>query len=195
MKRSLNLMSERAQKRGLRRGCLRLWTRIFSGVLFMLAVGGFTQWRLCHLEQVKQAAAEAEYEPIRQLKLENRRLRKQIAMLQKTERIPLELAKHQPLLGLVGLATQAVTKQDGKVYLQQIEIEREPLARETANSSHGQPTLSFALVGISIDGSAVTRLTDSLRELGPFVEVELITNHTSHVGKQVRQAFSIQCTN
>ncbi len=195
MKRSLNLMSEQAQKRGLLRSCLRLWSRVFAGVMLLLAVGGFAQWRICHLEQLKQESAEAEYEPIRQLKLENSRLRKQIALLQESENIPLQLAKHQPLLGLVGLATQAVAEQGGKVYLQQIEIEREPLVFEATRPSNAQPTLSFALTGISIDGSAVTRLTDSLREFGPFTDVELSTNNSSLAGKQVRQAFSIQCTN
>ena len=50
------------------------------------------------------------------MKLENARLQKQLASLQEAERIPLELAKHQPLLGLVGLATQAVAAQDEKIY-------------------------------------------------------------------------------
>ncbi len=195
MKRSLNLMSEQARKRGLVRRCLRLWLRLFAGLMLLLTAVGFVQWRACHLEQLKQASAEAEYEPIRQLKLENARLQKQIKAFQEAERIPLELAKHQPLLGLVGLATQVVTEQEGKVYLQHMEIERDPLVLEPEKHSAGQPILSFSLAGTSIDSSAVTRLADALRNFGPFADVELSTNKTSHIGKQALQAFSIQCTN
>ena len=191
MKRSLNLMSERSRKRVQARSCLRLWTRIFSAVMLVLTLGGFAQWRACHAEKLKQDASEAKYEPIRRLKSDNKRLRKQIATLEEAERIPLELAKHHPLLGIVGLATQTVAQQDQKLYLQQIKIQREPLVLDPTKKSK----LSFAIQGLSIDSTAITRLADSLRETGPFAEVKLSTSKTSRVGKQAKQAFSIQCTN
>ncbi len=191
MKRSLNLMSERSRKRGQARNCLRLWPRILTAVMLVLTLGGFAQWRTCHAEKLKQDASEAKYEPIRRLKSGNKRLRKQIATLEEAERIPLELAKHHPLLGIVGLATQTVAEQDQNLYLQQIMIRREPLVLDPTKKSE----LSFAIKGLSIDSTAITRLADSLRETGSFAEVKLSTSKTSRVGKQAKQAFSIQCTN
>ncbi len=196
MKRSLNLMSERSRKRGQARNCLRLWTRIFAGLLLVLTATGFAQWQVCHQEQQKRAAAEAEYDPIRELQAENRRLQKQIDSLHEAERIPLELAKHRPLLGLIGLATQAVAAQDGKIYLRQLEIEREPLVLKKAQNEKARKSkLRFALEGNSADSTAVTRLADTLRKTGPFADVKLSTNKVSHVGKQAQQAFAVQCTN
>ena len=195
MKRSLNLMSERSRKRGQVRRCLRLWTRIAVAVMLLLTVAGVVQWRVSYLGKLNRDSSETEYDPIRRMKLENARLQKQLASLQEAERIPLELAKHQPLLGLVGLATQAVAAQDEKIYLQQIEIKRVPLLLETTKQAKNRSTLSFAIEGFSVDSTAVTRLADSLREKGPFTNVELRTNKTSRVGKQSKQAFAIRCTN
>ena len=195
MKRSLNLMSERSQKRGLMRRCRRRWTRVLTVVMLLLTAGGAVQWRNCYLEKTKRESAEAEYEPIRRMKSENSRLRKQLATLEKAERIPLELAKHQPLLGLIGLATRAVAEQDENIYLQQLKIKREPLVLMSANKSKSPSSLNFAIEGFSVDSTAITRLADSLRDVGPFAEVKLSTNKTSRVGKQSKQAFAIQCTN
>ncbi len=195
MKRSLNLMSERSRKRGQVRRCMRLWTRIAVAVLLLLTAAGVMQWHSSYLERMKRDSSESEYEPIRRMKLENARLQKQLTSLQEAERIPLELAKHQPLLGLVGLATQAVALQDERIYLQQIEIERVPLLLETTKQAKIRSTLSLAIEGFSVDSTAITRLADSLREKGPFTDVELSTNKTSRVGKQAKQAFAIRCTN
>ena len=63
-----------------------------------------------HTEQSKLELVEAKYKPVRLLIQENTQLRDEIDLLQKQERIPLTLAKHQPLLGLIGLATQAVSE-------------------------------------------------------------------------------------
>jgi len=194
MKRSLNLMSEGSRKRGQLRSCLRLWSRILAIVLCVLTVSGLAQWKICHTKKIQQDFAETEYDPIRQLKKENGQLRKQIASIEEAERIPLELAKQQHLLSLIGLASQAVAEQEGNVFLQQIEIERDPLSRLSAGQSIGQPILSFALEGISINRTAITQLAEALRERGPFTAVELSTGQVSYVGKQALQAFSIECT-
>jgi len=191
MKRSLNLMSGPARKREQIRHCLRLWSRVLAGVICILSLWGFVKWQTCHREDLKQVSADSEYEPIRQMKLKSKRLSKQIESIQSTERIPLALSKHQPLLSLIGLATQAVAEHDGKLYLQQIEIERDPVRQETAS----EPALTFSLEGVAVDSSAVTQLADSLREIGSFATVELSTDKATRVGKQEQQAFSIQCTN
>jgi hypothetical protein len=191
MKNSLNLMSERARKRELLHRCLRLWSRTLGGVVAVLAVYAIVEWRACQVEQSRYAAVDAEYEPIRQLKIENGRLQKEINALRKAERIPLELAKPRPLFGLIGLATSAVSQQRGMVYLKQLEIEREPLNLRPQTS----PMLRFAIGGVSVDSSAVTRLADSLRDAGPFANVDLNNMRSELVGKQEQQTFNIQGTN
>ena len=191
MRRSLNLMSERARKREQLRRCLRLWSRVLAGVVLLLGIWGFSKWRVCYQEVERQASVESEYEPIRQLRFVSNRLTKQIDTLTSAERIPLALANQQPLLSLIGLATQAVAEHDGRVYLGQIVIEREPLPQESAR----QPALRFALEGFAIDGNAVTQLAAVLRDVGPFAAVELTTNQQSGAAAQAQQVFSIQCTN
>jgi len=191
MRRSLNLMSERARKREQLRRCLRLWSRLLAGVGLLLGIWGFSKWRVCYQEVARQDSVESEYEPIRQLRFESSRLTKQIDTLTSSERIPLALANQQPLLSLIGLATQAVAKHDGRVYLRQIAIEREPLPQESAR----QPALRFDLQGFAFDNNAVTQLADVLREVGPFAAVELTTNKPSGAVAEAQQVFSIQCTN
>ncbi len=191
MKRSLNLMSERSQKRNALRNCIRLWSRAFVVTTLFLTIVGVAKWRACAHVHAKQLSAENEYEPIRQLKLENGRIRKQIKSLRDTEKVSLELANHQPLLGLIGLAARAVGAQEGKLFLLHLEMEREPLPLDTDDAS----TLEVTFEGVTVDSGAVTSLADSLRELGPFATVELSSNATTHEGKQANQMFTIQCAN
>jgi hypothetical protein len=191
MKQSLNLMSERSRKREQVRFCLRFWSRACAAVLLIIALVGFSHWRTLRQQQQQQASAEAEYEPIRQLKLESERLSKQIASFESAERIPLALANHRPLLSLIGMATQTVAEHDGAIYLRQLEIAREPISLE----SNHQPRLQFNLNGHANEGSAVTQLADTLRKVGPFAEVELTSNRHTQAGAQAEQYFSIQCTN
>jgi len=191
MKSSLNLMSGRARNREQVRHCLRIWSRVLGGVVLVLAVWSFAAWRDCDQAAQGQASAELEYEPILQLQLESDRFRKEIEAIGSAERIPLELAKHQPLLSLIGLATLAVAEHDGSVYLQQIEIERDPLPED----SDSQPALMFSLEGSAVDSTAVTQLADSLRESGPFAAVEVSTTNASREAADAQQVFTIECTN
>ena len=191
MKQSLNLMSKRARKRELMHRCMRLWARVLIGVVAGLAMCGIAEWRACEVERARYAAIDAEYEPIRQLKIENGRLQKKINALHETERIPLELAQSKPLLGLIGMASATVAQHNGKVYLKRIEIEREPVALQAKLN----PLLQFAMEGVAVDSSAVTRLADTFRDEGPFEAVELNNMRSTLIGKQEQQTFHIQCTN
>lgn len=191
MKRSLNLMSSHASKREQIRSCLQLWLRVFAVVLCVITLAGIMQWRNGQAAHERLASSEAEYEPIRQLSLENIRLRNKIKTLRQDQAFPLALAKHQPLLGLIGLSTQALAEHDEKFYLQQIEITRDP----SVSSSSSTPTLFFSLGGVSSDGSSATRLANRLRTSGPFASVDLSINAVTRMGNQSKQNFSIQCTN
>ncbi|MEM8945439.1 MAG: hypothetical protein AAGD11_09660 [Planctomycetota bacterium] len=191
MKTSLNLVSERSRKRNEVRRCLRVWSRVLAVVALIATIIGIGQWYVCSQKQSKQASAEAEYEPVRQLKIENVRLRKEISNLQRAEIIPLKLAKHQPLLGLVGLTTKAVNSQQQRVFLKRLEIDREPMQLDPS----AQATLTVGLRGIANDASAAQQLADYLRKLGPFESVDLTTRDLPSVGQQQQFAFSIQCVN
>lgn len=190
MKKSLNLMSEKSRKRAELRSCLRLWSHVLVFTLAILSLIGVAQWRLLLHGQSTLASAEAEYEPVRELKKENGRLHKQIKTIEAAERIPLELSRDEPLLSLLTLASQAISHQDGSVYLEKVEIERGPLVADADE----HPELTFEIQGVSVDGTAVTSLTDTLRQMGPFASVELNLSDVLRANGQ-EQSFSIQCAN
>ncbi len=191
MKRSLNLLSERSRKRNLLRRSLHLWTRVVCVVMLITSIIGLVKWHACSSEHAKQLAVEAEYEPIRQLKIENGRLKKQIAELEKAEIIPLKLAVHEPLLALVGVTSQIVRGQQQSVYLKQLEIEREPLAL----GPNEQSLVTVLVEGVSVDKSSAEQIASSIRQLGPFVRVDLKTRDLAINNAQPQLAFSIECTN
>ncbi len=191
MKRSLNLLSERSRKRNQLRRSMRLWARVLCVVMLLTSIVGITKWRACSKAHAEQVAVEAEYEPIRQLKIENGRLRKQIAELEKAEIIPLKLAVHEPLLALMGVASQVVREQQQSAYLNQLEIEREPLALEPNERS----LVTVHVEGVSMDKSSAEQIASSIRELGPFARVDLKTRDLAISNAQQQLAFSIECTN
>lgn len=191
MRRKLNLMSLKSHKRRKIRCCVRLWSRLLAAVACLVIAIGLWQWRTFSQVQARRESAEAEYEPVRKLKIENVRLRKQIAELEQVETIPLKLAEQQPLLGLVGLATQAVSERGNSLYLTQLEIERPPLTLDAKQSSE----LSVALYGVSLDNASAQQLSDWLRTTKLFSNVEIQTNEKLATGQLPRRAFSIQCTN
>lgn len=191
MRSTINLMSPRSHKRRKIRRCVRLWSRLLAAVVGLVIAVGLWQWRTYSQVQVRRESAEAEYEPVRKLKIENVRLRKQIAELEQVETIPLKLAEQQPLLGIVGLANQAVSEQGGSLYLTQLEIERPPLTLDAEQSSE----LSVAIYGVSLDNASAQQLSDWLRTTMLFSDVEIQTNEKLATGQLPRRAFSIQCTN
>ena len=191
MKRSLNLMSEQARKSEKYRRNTRMWLLVLAVLTVCLTFLGASQWNSCRVEKERQSLAESEYEPIRQLKIENSRLEKEIEQLRSAESIPLELAKHQPLLSLVGLTTQLVEEQKESLYLSQLEIERDPIQLATKRDSR----LSVSLDGVALETGSATLLSNSLRKIGLFSKVEISTNKVLINGRPEQQAFSIQCAN
>ncbi len=191
MKRSLNLMSARTRKGVQRHRCLRLWSRIFIGVFLLLSARSIVRWRSFNEQEQRLVALELEYEPIRKLKLESRKLRHEIEKFQEAERVPLALTQQKPLLGLLGLTSQAMLASEDKIFLQHLEIYRNPLGQQTAN----RPALTFELTGKTIDPVAATLLEDSFRKFGPFDTVKLSTSQASQFGKITQQPFTIECTN
>jgi len=191
MKKSLNLMTARSQQREQIHRCLRVWTRAVAVAFLVLSIVGFAKYRTCRQEEQRQAAAEAEYEPVRQLKIENSRLTKGIESLESSEWLALALAKQQPLLSLIGFATQAVAEQGNRVYLKQVDIERDISLPNVAATSK----LSFSLEGEANQAEAIKLLANTLRDTGPFANVELETVDKATAALRVEQPFSIQCTN
>ena len=191
MKHNLNLMSERARKQEQIRNCVRTWLRILSVVVVVLTVFGLFDYRDCRLKATDHELAEAEYEPTLQIKRENVRLRKEIEAIEQEEQLLLALSKEQPVISLLGLVTETVAKHEGDVYLQQLEIERTPLALEEQDLS----TLRFAIQGMAKESVLATQFADSLREIGFFAEVQLDVKASTAKSNPARPTFSIECTN
>ena len=191
MKRSLDLLSNKGHQRNQARRCLRVWTRGIIATIVCCSLVGLFKWRAFQQMAKAQASAEAEYEPIRQLNLENARLKKQIVELQKAEMIPLKLAVHEPLLALLGKATESVNQQAQRVYLNEFGIERAPLSLDPQDT----PLTTVVFEGHSADKKSVEQLADSMRSLGQFTRVELLTENTATDDSQPKFDFTIECTN
>jgi len=190
MKRSLNLMSDRALHRTQWRQGVRLWSKVFAVVSLLLSLWGFTAWRSCQLELQRQAIAEVEYEPTWRLRSEVTRMKNELAELTKQDQIPLALSQHQPALGLIGLAARQIDDRQEKLFIKRIELTRDPLGKVATQ----QPSLSFVVQGVTTEQIVADELAARLRELGPFSNVKLDLREQGDLQEKMQHEFNILCT-
>ncbi len=188
MSRHLNLMSAQARKHETARRCRRLWSKILVVVLLLLTPAGASKWWNCYRAKQLRTAASSQYEPIRQLKIENTRMKSRITAIRTNERAALALSVEKPVLALVGLASSAIAGRAGDVYLEQLEIEQDPIALGPS------PTVAtLALQGAGRDSRAIAELADSLRAAGTFDEVEVNTTEINGPRGELIHTFTIEC--
>lgn len=190
MKRSLNLMSARAHQRNVIRKCIGFWSRLLLGLLVVLTGLGIAKWRICDAEAQKQASAEQEYEPSRQMKTEAARLRQQLELLRNSERVTLVLAKQEPLLSLIGLASSSLGEHQEEIHLLEVSCERETFPGKNLNS----PQLHFVLEGTSREELPVDEVVKTLESHRLFSSVKLSRQSQVAVSEANPHLFSIECT-
>ncbi|MCG8450840.1 MAG: hypothetical protein MI725_14830 [Pirellulales bacterium] len=186
MKNHLNLMSEQARIRECLRNRWRQWKCFWAVTLAVLGVVGVVTWWPAYRESRHRASLEEQYEPVRLMKAENQSLKQQIQQLRDQEKFVLELSDGFPLVTLLGIVGQTVDKSQGQVFV-------EELAFEAGDSAGDEPMASLSLVGLGVNRSAVTRLTDSLQTAIPFASVQLQSQSPTQVNQQSMHKFSIQC--
>ncbi len=190
MKRHLNLMSSQARVRETVRWRTRQWLRVLAVVGLFLAQLGIIQWWRCDQEWEQLDVYEAQYEPFRQMKSENKKVQRQIETILDRERIPLALAKERPVVTLLGTISKAVVESQRLVYIKQLDFHQDILPTGTTNELVGD----MVIEGVGIDGKAVAQLTESLRHAVPFADVKLTSTETVDTENQRMQAFTIQCS-
>jgi len=187
MKRYLNLITDKAKTRLSVRRCVRRWLVVTAIALLCLAQVGVTRWWSYQGAAQARATAEARFDPIRQLKLENAKYKQQIEYLEDNEQVSIALAKNQPVLVLLGLVGQAVSETKQQLCVQQLEFHQDPLAANAA----GKPSGKLALEGVSLHGDAITLFTDQLREAIPFAEIDVESTETIEMDEWTKQIFSL----
>lgn len=187
MKRHLNLMSPQARRSSVVRRARRRWACVLAVVFLALLPFGATRgWRYYRVER-RRAAACAEYDPIRQLRAENSRMREQIKALESSQRLLLSLAENKPVVALLGTAAEAVAEQGGAVYLKQLELEQGSLTGDQSTDS------ALALEGDARNTRAVEQFVELLKSRGPFRNVDFSANETSDESGQRLYHFTVEC--
>ena len=187
MKRHLNLMSSQAIFRETVRTRLRQWTWAGAIVTFAFVVLGLFMWWPVHLESQRCANLEAEYEPIRLMKSENKWLKNRIERLKEQEQFVLKLSESIPVTTLVGVIGRSIVEGRSQVFVDELEFEK---AFDTAGNTH----VSLSLQGIGSNRDAITELQDTIRANLPFAEVQLEEVRPTLGNQESLQNFTILCT-
>jgi hypothetical protein len=193
---SVNLMTERAQRRAAADRILRAWGRAAgAAVLSMCALAGW-EWHKCRRVTLEHEALEASYDPIRRLAGANRTLGVQAAQFVTRERIALELARHRPAAALLATVADAVAATSGAVFMERLVLSRDPVAGAPpatgATASQAVPagrlTLELTSV-VSYDPSELVRHLDAL----PFSSAKVNSSEILDDGVVARKKHVIEC--
>ncbi len=189
MKRHLNLMSSKACMHEKVRRCSRFWLRTLTATLLVLLYFGLAQWWVYQQESERRDALEVQYEPFRQFKVENAKVRKKTELLLAQEQVPLRLSEETPVAALFGLVGRVVASGEGQIHLEGLQMTHDPLA----TSAKGPRSRAVVLEGIGMHSKAVTEFANALRTKIPFTSVELASTEAVEINQTIRQAFTIEC--
>lgn len=183
----VNLMSLRARVRECTRTRLRQWSRILAAVVGLIALHAAISWWPVHARSLQRAALEAQYEPLREMKMDNKSLTRRIADTLDESRLELALSKQTPVVTLVGLVGRAITDTEGKVFLDKFAYDQ----RQT-NGALAEPVSVVRLEGFSLDPVAAGKFADRLKESADFANVEVGTVEAIEVNQHPMQTFQIE---
>lgn len=185
---SINLMSPQAR----RHSCVRTRLRQWASVLFIVAgvLGLFTLERYFAYRSSlrRQLALEADYDPIKELKIANKLLIKQIEAIKNEEQFVLALSDREPILTLLGLIGKSVADADERVFLQKIEVSNLGLGV----GSPAEKKTMLDLTGVANSGPEVKHFAELLQGLVSFGSVDVVSSVERRIKKQVMQDFILQ---
>jgi cell division protein FtsB len=187
MNKHINLMSPRAQVRECTRVRLWQWSRILAASAGLLALHGAITWWPVHVRSLQRAALEAQYEPLRQMKMDNKALAREIAGTLDESKLELALSKQTPMATLVGLVGRAVAGTHDKVFLDKITFSE----AETDGGTGAAPS-RVSLEGIGVDPVAVSQFADLLESSLSFAKVKVGTVEAIEVNQHPMHTFQIE---
>jgi hypothetical protein len=185
---SINLMSLQAQRHGCIRSRMRQWAGVLlgiAGMLGMFTLGHYYTYRSSLHEQI---ALEADYDPIKELKVANRLLSKQIAAIKNEEQFVLVLSDQEPTFTLLSIIGKSVADTDERVFLQKIEINNLGLA---GGPTSEKKTL-IDLTGVADGGAQVKQFAELLQGSVPFGKIDVSSSVERRIKTQVMQDFILQ---
>jgi len=192
MKRHLNLMSDSAQIRSVVRTRVFQWTLTCACFVVLLIPLLFAAWWPVHQESKSVASLEAQFAPIRELKIASRSFKEKIERVHAKEHATLTLAKiDTPVVTLLGIVSQAVANNPKGLVLEEIHFDQETRLSEAA-ATGAKPTLGIE--GYGLDNSAIEQLSNSLQAALPFGKVTLKLAGSEVLYQQQVHRFSIHCS-
>jgi hypothetical protein len=185
----VNLMSERAQfSAAARRVALGWALALAATVLGLLPLGAYA-WQHRRSTVVEQETLEAQYEPIRQLSNDIRRLRAEAEALVFAERTTLELARDRPTATLLALVSAATADSQGELFLKRLTITQTPV-RSVDGSNDDERVALEASSSVSYD---VQRFVKALQRQ-PLVEVKVLSTETAATDSGSRKIYGVEAT-
>jgi len=185
----VNLMSPRARVRECTRTRIRQWSRILAAAAGLLALHAAVTWWPAHVRSLQRAALEAQYEPLRQMIMDNKALVRKIAGRLDESKLELALSKQTPVATLVGLVGRAVADTQGKMFLDKIAFRQ-----DEGDGAAGGALSHVTLEGISADPAAVGQLAELLKSSLAFANVQVGTVESIEVNHHPMQTFQIECS-
>jgi hypothetical protein len=185
---SINLMSLQAQRHSCIRTRIRQWTCILlvvSGVLGLLTLERYFAYRSSMHQQL---ALEADYEPIKELKVANKSLTKQIEAIKNEEQFVLALSDQEPILTLLGLVGKSIADGQEHVFLQKIEVNNLGLA----GGPPSEKKTMLDLTGVANNDAEVKHFAELLQAAVPFGKVDVSSSNERRFKTQVMQDFILQ---
>jgi len=185
----VNLMSEKAQFHTTARRLAVRWALALAAVVLTLLPIGAYQWRQRRVTVIEQEALEAQYEPIRQLTAQIRKLRAEAESLVRDERTALELARDRSpstLLALIGKATAAA---DGELFIKRLTLTQTPV-RDKENPADAERLALEANSSVAYD---VQRFVKNLQQ-APLTEVKVLSTETATDGGDARKNHGIEAS-
>jgi hypothetical protein len=179
----INLMTEKAQFRTAARRLAAGWALALAVVVITLLPVGAYQWQQRRITMAEQEALESQYEPIRQLTLQIRKLRAEAESLVRNQRTALELARDRAPSTLLALVGKAAAGSDGELYVKHVTLTQTPVR----DKDHPDDAERLALEASSSVAYDVQRFVKNLQQ-SPLGEVKVLsTEMTSEDGKSRKQ--------
>jgi hypothetical protein len=185
----VNLMSEKAQFHAAARRVALRWALALGAVALVLTpIGGFA-WQRRRTAMAEQEMLESQYEPIRQLTSDIRRLRTDAEQLVRNKRTALELSRERPpatLLALLGASTSAT---EGELFIQRLTLTQIPV-RNVDGADDAERLAIEVSSSVSYD---IQRFVKALAN-EPLTEVKILSTESAASETGSRKVYGIEAS-
>ena len=191
MKQHVNLMSNSAKVQTMVRTRIRQWAVAYACTVAVLAPLLFAAWWPVYQESLEVASLEAQYEPIRKLRLATNTYKKQINQVHAKEQTTLTLAKiDTPVVTLLGVVGKAVTESKGNIIVEELNFDQ-GIVEQHEIATDPKPIIEIQ--GYGIDQEVISHLQTTLQKAFPFGKVAIEFSEPDEIHKRLMYRFSILC--